>query len=102
MTLSRGGIQLLCDKTVMNYKANKKVDGHNLDKLAPVVFDKESNTATQRRGRFDKKSLEKDDGVIDNQYGMEVDKTKQTGPMGSKYMNKYMDVSGYKNDINDR
>ena len=89
------------DKTIMNYRGCKPKN-NKLESFESIEFDKTSKIAKQRRGRLDKNSIDVNTGLIDNNTGMELDKSKQTGPMGSKYMNRYMDVSGSSNDINDR
>ena len=89
------------DKTIMNYRACK-AKNNKLESFEDIEFDKKSKIVNQRRGRLDKNSIDVNTGLIDNKIGMELDKSKQTGPMGSKYMNRYMDVSGSSNDINDR
>lgn len=91
------------EKTIVNYKsAVKNVRGHNLEKVGKFDFDTESYSTNQRRGRIDiKDTPKKNKSLYDNECGLELDKSKQTGPIGSKYMTAYMDRSGLENEIND-
>ena len=56
----------------------------------------------QRRGKLlIEKSQDVNTALTDNDYGREVERSHLVGPMGSKYMNKFMDTDTDQNDIND-
>lgn len=90
---------------VKNFKAAvTKIEegGKKLEKISKDIDFKESYKTNQRRGKIDSaKSMTTDSTKIDNDFGREVARAHLTGPMGSKYMNKYMDNDTDHNDIND-
>lgn len=91
--------------SVNNYKtATKKIEegGKKLDKLSKDINFKESYTHDQRRGKLNiNKNQNVNTSKIDNDYGIEVERNHLVGPLGTKYMTKYIDRDNEHNSIND-
>jgi hypothetical protein len=91
--------------SVKNYKAAAtKIEegGKKLEKISKNIDFQESYTGNQRRGKLDiTQNQNINTSHIDNDYGREVERSHLVGPMGSKYMNSYMDIDTDHNDIND-
>lgn len=92
-----GGITLHehgTSKQVKNYKSAVKAiednGGKKLKKMHNSANFKESYKTNQRRGRLDKDMMTTKSAKVDNEFGKEVTNRHLVGPMGSKYMNKYM------------
>lgn len=92
-------------KTVKNYKAAvRQIEegGKKLERVDKNIDFKDSIIGNQRRGKLlIEKSQDVNTALIDNDYGSEVVRSHLVGPMGSKYMNKFMDTDTDQNDIND-
>jgi hypothetical protein len=91
-------------KKVHNYKSvvrSVENTGKKLDMVDGSANFAKSFIANQRRGKLDTSNKSTKNGDTDNIYGKEVTRAHLTGPIGSKYMNKYMDTDTKTNDIND-
>lgn len=92
-------------KNVKNYKAVvRKIEegGKKIDKIDKNISFDESITGNQRRGKLGiEKSQDVNTSLIDNDYGREVERSHLVGPIGTKYMNNFMDTDTDHNDIND-
>lgn len=91
--------------SVKNYRtAASKIEegGKKLEKISKEIDFQESYTGKQRRGKLD---IDQNQNIntaqIDNEYGREVERAHLVGPLGSKYMNTYMECDTDHNDIND-
>ena len=91
-------------KKINNYKAIVHAVENSGKKLEMVDESAEfakSFKTEQRRGKLDTSNKSTKNSEIDNIYGKEVTRAHLTGPMGSKYMNKYIDTDTNNNEIND-
>lgn len=92
-------------QSVKNYKAAvTKIEegGKKLDKISKDIDFKESFTREQRRGKLDiTQNQNINTSKTDNDYGREVERAHLVGPLGSKYMNSYMECDTDHNNIND-
>lgn len=91
---------------VKNYKAavtTIEEGGTKLNKISKAIDFKESKGNEQRRGKLNSdNNANMKKARLDNDYGREVERAHLVGPLGSKYLNSYMDRDSEFNDINDR
>lgn len=91
-------------KKIKNYKLavqNLETTGKKLEMIDVNVGFNQSDVSNQRRGKLDTSNTSTKNGNIDNEFGREVTRKHLTGPIGPKYMVKYIDNDTVSNDIND-
>lgn len=91
----------MCIANYSKIAANTIITANNPNDVDFERYKRNSKTNNQRRGRLTNDLYNMDVVDYDNKYGSEVDKVKQVGKMGSKYVRHFIDGGDRDSDMVD-